>query len=295
MLRRLVSKKGSIVTTIGVLIGGIGVVAAMAAFGPSEPSRSDIAASKAYVHARYALEQASQAELPVTRAALDGVVAHIGATCPGILRGAPLDRPRHRGRPGSVALETPARDLLALEAYKGLETTLIRSQATSRREFVDAVDHLRWTDRKVTSLVHSIVDTEAGWLNGPLPDTCHDMKAWVASGYRRLTASTRRVPFGIQPISERVSNELIALGYRTRFPSRDLLQLLKRYQHSGEHFMNDRVEQLEVKMASTELQLLPEAMARIESALGLPRCRSSLLAHRHRARPNGSSLASGCR
>jgi hypothetical protein len=291
MRKRLLSPKLAIVATVVLLVAGVGIVIAVAAPRASLPTSRDSTATRTYLRACEVLEQRLQGELPASRAALDGFVAHLAKGCPGVLRGAPRGRPEHRGGPSGAVLETVPRDLLVLESYKGLEVTLLRSEGPAVREFVQTVHRVSWSDGKLTNLIRSIVHTEAAWLNGALPNACHDMSVWTASGYRKLPSSTKRLRFGVQPISEQVSAELVALGYRTRFPSRDVLGLLRRYEHPGQGLLGSDVEKLEAMIASSQLDLLSGAMARIERALGLPSCS---ITRRHGSGTGGLRLERRC-
>jgi hypothetical protein len=131
------------------------------------------------------------------------------------------------------------------------------------------VRSLAWSDRKVTSIIHAIVDTEAAWMNEVVPDVCRDIKTWTASGYRKLPARIQRIPFGIRPFPGRVVRELTAMGYGKRFPERDILQLLKNYEQSGEGITSASVEQLEIKMATKESEALQRGARRIDKAMSL--------------------------
>ena len=66
-----------------------------------------------------------------------------------------------------------------------------------------------------------------------------------------------------------MTRELVAMGYGKRFPERDILQLLKNYQHSSKGITSASVERLEIKMAARETELLQRATRRIEKAMSL--------------------------
>jgi hypothetical protein len=280
MLMRILSTRKAILVSVAALVAGIGAAAAVALHtsGPTvsdavptrakPPSVNDIRATKAYLNARYILEQAADAGLPGASNALDAFAAHMSRVCPNALRGAPGGSSIHH-RSGGTVFRPPARELLVVEIETGSLTTLLRSQSAERDEFIKKVRSLAWSDHKVTNIIHALVSTEAAWIKEAIPDACHDIKAWTASGYRKLPDRTQRIPFGIRPLPERVARELVAMGYGKRFPERDILQLLKNYQHSGEGITSASVEQLEIKNAAKETELLHGAARRIDKAMSL--------------------------
>jgi hypothetical protein len=286
MLKRILSMRRATLVAVAALVAGIGAAAAVAlhSSGPTvsdavatkakPPSVNDVRATKAYLNARNALEQAADAGLPRASNALDAFAAHMRGACPHALRGAPGGSSIHH-RSGGTVFRPAARELLVIEIETGLLTTLLRSQGAERDKFIKKVQSLAWSDHKVTNIIHALVNTEAAWIKEAIPDACHDIKAWTASGYRKVPAGAQRIPFGIRPFPERVARELVAMGYGKRFPERDILQLLKNYQHSSKGITSASVEQLEIKMAAKGIKLLQGAMVRIEKALGLPHYASS--------------------
>ena len=294
MLRRIFSAKLAVVVPVAALALGIGIAVALGAFRTSVSSEQDIAATRTYVHARYALEQMYQANVASVRAAAKAFSAGIRSNCAGVLKGAPESSWSSRGRRN--AFEAPAESELIRELTNAFDITLRQPSDHALRNFVDGVSHLSWSDRRITNLVQSFADTEAATLRRRLPAVCADMRAWVASGYRRLPVGPRRAEPRLEALRERLANDVVALGYRTGHPERTVLQVLKRYQSPSERLASSRVDQLEVKLGALEVKLWLRSMVQLELALGLPRCRSSLVAHRpQRARPTGPSLASGCR
>ena len=280
MLKRILSMRRATVVAVAVLVAGIGAAAAVALDSPGPtvsgavatrakpPSVNDIRATKAYLNARYMLEQAADSGIPGASNALDAFAAHMSRVCPNALRGAPGGSSIHH-RSGGTVFRPAARELLVVEIDTDLLTTLLRSQSTERDEFIKKVQSLAWSDHKVTNIIHALVNTEAAWITEAIPDACHDIKTWTASGYRKLPARTQRIPFGIRPLPERVVRELVAMGYGKQFPERDILQLLKNYQHSSEGVTSASVEQLEIKMAAKETELLQRVTRRIEEAVSL--------------------------
>ncbi len=265
-----------IVTVVALIV----VVAAVAlhSSGPSAsdavttkakpPSGNDVRATQAYLNARNMLERTTKAGLQGVSSALDAFAAHMSRVCPHALRGAPGGSSIHHRDDGTV-FRPAARELLVIEIETDLLRILLRSQKAERDEFIKKVRSLTWSDHKVTNIIHALVNTEATWMKETVPDACHDIRAWTASGYRKLPAGTRLIPFGIRPFPERVVSELVAMGYGKQFPERDILQLLKNYGHSSEGITSAIVEQLEIKMAAKEWEALQVVARRIDKAMSL--------------------------
>jgi hypothetical protein len=270
----------AIMIAVAVLVAGIGAAAAVALHtsGPAvsdavatrakPPSENDVRVTKAYLNARFMLEQAADTGLPDAGNALDAFAARMSRVCPNALRGAPGSSSIHH-RGGGTVFRPAARELLAGEIETSLLTIFLRSQSAERDEFIKKARSLAWSDHRVTNIIHAFVDTEAAWLKEAIPDPCHDIKAWTASGYRKLPTSTQRMPYGIRPFPERMVRELVALGYGRRYPERDILQLLKNYRHSDEGITSASVEQLEFKMAAKEWEALQAVARRIDKAMSL--------------------------
>jgi hypothetical protein len=286
-------KSAILLVSVGLAIG-IGVTVTLATRGTSTPSRDDVMATRLYLRARLALQQALAAGRPATSTALDAFVADVKSRCEGVLRGSP-SRHASTERLATKLRQPDGRDVLVGETYRGLELTLLRSQTAPRRAFVNAVDDLTWSDRKVTRLIHSIVTNEAAWLDEPVPDACHDMIVWVSSGYSNLPATLiRSLPIGERAIPEQTIHALAAMGYSARFPERDAIRLLSRYTRPGEPDISHRTEQVEIATAAHQLKLLTSAIYRAELVLGLPHC-SRLPAPNSRLKQTAAAGSTRCR
>lgn len=107
------------------------------------------------------------------------------------------------------------------------------------------------------------------------PAVCRDIRAWVASGYTRLPADVTRAtatPGG--DVEEELSEALAALGYRTRYPERAILQLLRPYQHQQDRVKSRQLEERERLLVADEMVVVRNATMRMESVLGLASVRN---------------------
>lgn len=135
----------------------------------------DIAATKAYIQADYALVHTARVNMLSGEAALEELRAKLGGECP---------------KAAAASPENEAAEKLSNEVIGAMSTVFIRADVQAVGSFTDAVGHLRWSNPKLTRKV----STYAGKLKAltvlAMPDVCGDVKAWASSGYRALPAST---------------------------------------------------------------------------------------------------------
>lgn len=262
--RRLVFRARYAVVGVIVILIAAGAIWAKADTGGSRITRNDQKATEAYIDARYALEKAMQEDLPATEAAVNRLVAQIRATCGGILRGAPGST----GSPKANASGQPlARSLLFLEADKDVEVAAIRSQLRPREKFANAALSLRWSRKTLTRIVDAVVQTEAAWLKYRAPDIYADAETWVKSGYHKVASGTTKARFGLRPIPRRVASELEQMGYSTRYPAQDVLQLLAHFEVSSDKAKAAAALNIEAVLARDDTLTLLGAQSQVESAL----------------------------
>jgi hypothetical protein len=259
-----------VIATAAIAVAAVAVIVNAANGGPSS-TKDDSSATRAYLQARYSFEQASEALLPEGRAAVDRLVAGMSAGCSGVLRNAPAENgviQRKQDEGGALRFST--RNLLLLEIATAVDVTLRGPGRPAIGSFVDTARQLRWSNRELTNIIHSFGNVEAARLRRRVPDLCHDIKAWVASGYRHVPANAEAAEPGVEGPEEELSNALSDLGCVTGYPQRSILQLLTPYQDSSEPTSN-RVGRLEAKVSAAESAILGKAVAQAERVLGLPR------------------------
>jgi hypothetical protein len=133
-------------------------------------------ATRSYLEADFALARAQATAYAADVTALDELTKRVGAECPGVAAHAP-----HEGRElEEMEVETATATIM-------VEFAPIREQ---RVRFVHVGRTLRWSNGKLTALVHRIVSAHAELLLAP-PNLCADWKGWVASGYSKLTPGSR--------------------------------------------------------------------------------------------------------
>jgi hypothetical protein len=220
------------------LVGGALSPAAAAPVAGSARS-GDAAATRAFVEANYALARAVVADLPSGRAALTSLVHQIAGSCPQAAAGSPEDGDSER---------------LSDEVIGALSVAVFHLDAPIVARFARAVAPLRWSNRRLTRMVGTYAAKLRGMATLAMPDLCGDVKAWTASGFHTLTAST--ASFDRRFLAVRIETEEVSPA------------LLKRYERPGEAAVMRRTGRLEGQLVEAEAQAVHD-WSRILDDLGL--------------------------
>ncbi|HEY2398553.1 MAG TPA: hypothetical protein VGH78_06130 [Solirubrobacteraceae bacterium] len=215
----------------GALAVGLGQTPALAA-------QSDVTATRSYIGANYALVQSASSVLGRARSAYRGVLARAQAQCPGAAASSP---------------QSPQSTQLSYEIIGAMVTAAVQTNVPSATAFVRAAEHLRWSNRRLTSTVHTYAANVNTMATLPHPDLCGDIKAWVASGYRTL--SPRTVSF-----DQRFEPAWVAIG--------NLPSGLAAYERPDERGLLNRTNQLESKLSDFESEAV-ETYGQLMNALGV--------------------------
>jgi hypothetical protein len=135
----------------------------------------DVAATRAYVKANYALVRAARAQLSAGQATIRSLVREITGECPAAAAQSPEDGDAEQ---------------LSDEVVGALYISIYRQDAASIRVFARAVSGLHWSNPKLTRVVKTYATKLEGVSTLKTPDVCSDVKAWAASGFRTLPEST---------------------------------------------------------------------------------------------------------
>jgi hypothetical protein len=273
-----VGRVGAIVVTAVVVIGAAVIAATLPPTdtdGHGKPRATgtltepgDLNATDGYLTARRAMVQALDVDLADGRTRMAAVVARIGAGCPGVLRDAPTEA---QASSGSRRNES----LLLYELLNALTVAQRRAGAKAVRRFVRAATAIKWHDPRVTNLVHALAHVEGERLRVALPAVCRDLKAWAATGYRRL-------PMDIalqmaEPDEEMLRKDARALGCTafvyTLAPEAAVLEALRRYQRRGAPVTAEELGRLESTVKSAEARLRRQELGQVLKRLGAPSSR----------------------
>jgi hypothetical protein len=253
------------------------------AHGESVAERSaNVAATHAYLLATNSYVEAQLASQPQDLAATEAAAAKIAGECPGVLTNAPpheevsefgLGRVRVPSQPGPSAREEGERNRqsrqlsdLKTELRLALEGSRAQSDREATAALVAVLTSLRWSNPEITFFVHIEAETVQEELDLPAPPVCADMQAWVASGYKTLSAASREAASRTEALLKRAF-ELIAIGTQTSIQS--LPKSLARYENA-----TDRALVRHTKALSERLQAgnhgQASLLARLQTTVGLP-------------------------
>jgi hypothetical protein len=167
--------------TIPILIASLALAmapaSALAKAGTkvTKAKKSDIAATKAYIAADYALVHTARTNMLAGEAALEELRNKIGAECPMAAAASP---------------ENEAAEKLSNEVIGTMGVAFIRSDTQAVAAFIDAVAPLHWSNPKLTRKAVTYAAKLKVLAALSAPDLCGDVRAWAASGYRTLRPST---------------------------------------------------------------------------------------------------------
>lgn len=159
--------------TLSATLAALGSCAAMlpvAALGAS-----DAATTEAYVRANYALVFTGHRDIPTAHARILALRQRLRSECPGVVAGSPQDE----------ASETLTWELIGAMTIAGYQPGL-----GAARKFSQAVAKLSWSNRSLTRAVRKYTRQGLAEVRTPPPDVCADLRAWKASGYTTLPATT---------------------------------------------------------------------------------------------------------
>jgi hypothetical protein len=264
--------------------------------GPSRSRKDDASSTTAYMQARYSLERTIEALLPVSRAAVDRVVIGFSMNCPDVLRKAPIENgigARQREEGGTLSLST--RNLLLLEIVTAIDVASHGASDTAIDRFANTVRELQWSDPRLTNLIHSFGNVEMAMLKRQIPNVCQDMKAWVASDYRKIPVSAEASEPNVETTGVALLSALRDFGCEIGYPQKSILQLLTPYQRSADE-LTSRVKRLEARIAVAESDFIGRAVAHAEHIVGLPGTRSGarLLSNSSKAKSSGRQPEGRC-
>jgi hypothetical protein len=180
---------------------------ATAPAGAKVPADSENAtATHAYLVAINTYEEAQLRNLPQSEMAIETLRAQIAGECPGVLAGAPGEQEQelvatslHAVSPVSPRVEgeqhrqSIQQEDLKLELAVALEGASAQPNREASEALVSALTPLRWSNATLALLVHLTVASTKEQLETPVLDVCADMRQWVASGFKTLSATSKDI------------------------------------------------------------------------------------------------------
>jgi hypothetical protein len=225
-------------------------------------TRSDAATTHAYLKATIDLRGAAMATEPDGLEAIGALAAQVNAECPGVLAGAP---PYVKGEKTNESEDEISQELLS--ATFGVEE---HAEHPAYARFEKTVQRLRWSNPKLTRLLHSLAIEQAKQSAIPSPELCADMKFWVASGYTAVSAGTKHFLHEM-----RVVSSITLIEPEPHEPATNFLNLnalvayrLKPYEDHADLLLARKALPAEAKLTDPALRPLLEAAGRVFVALG---------------------------
>ena len=221
--------KAPLLVLLATLASGVLPACALAASGA--------AATERYIQANYTLVKAGSAKLGAARAAMLGVQHRIEGECTKAAANSPQN-------PESTELSNEIIGAIVIAAY--------HTDVPAGESFVRAAGSLRWSNHALTSAVQSYVGKIKVLDKLAPPNVCADVRAWVASGYQTLPASTVRFDQEFMP-------NWVAIG--------ELPAQLGPYERPSEKAVLRRTNQLESQLTEFEAEDGVETWSQIMDAL----------------------------
>jgi hypothetical protein len=151
-------------------------------------------ATHAYLEAKLVERRATAAMALAGVQAIEAFAGQLRLECPNVLVGMP---PLARGQ-----LPSETQTEVADEVLVAVLGSVERVDHPALARFYDTVRHLRWSNRKLTRLLHSLALERDEQSALPPPPLCADLRFWVASGYTASSPQTHLYRERMRAISE---------------------------------------------------------------------------------------------
>ena len=142
---------------------------------PALAASGDAAATRSYIQADYALVHTARANLTTSEAALHKLRSQIAAECPQAAAGSPQDTDSEQ---------------LSNELVGAMTLAAIVPDVHAVAAFAHTVQGLHWSNATLTHQSQVLRGPPADALGSARPHVCADVRAWAASSYQTLSAST---------------------------------------------------------------------------------------------------------
>lgn len=204
-------------------------------------SSGDVATTRALARATDTLVRAASPDVHRGLAAAESYARQIINQCPNAAAGSPQNHESEQ---------------LDDELIGAMTTVGYRVAARPAATFARQVGGLRWSNHRLTRAVHTFATKLAGLTHLATPDVCGDIRAWAASGYQTVPAST--TAFVSQYLAITPEAEEVPL----------IISLAERYEVPSEIPVLRRVEHLETRLGEAEAAAV-ESYSRVIMALEL--------------------------
>ncbi len=205
---------------------------------PALASSADVSATRTYAQANYQLVQYGANRLGTAQKLIDGVLYKTKALCPKAAFNSP---------------QNPESTQLSNEVIGAMVLAALHAAAPEINAYLRVAERSRWSNHALTRKIHEYAGKLKTISRLAPPNLCGDVKAWAASGFRTLPASTVRFDQQFMP-------NWVALG--------EVPAPLKHYAGSNERALLKRTNALELRITDFEAGAV-ETWGDIMEALGL--------------------------
>lgn len=179
----------------------------------------DVASTHAYIRADYALARTSEAKVKPALASVSRYIHRIGQECPHAAAGSP---------------QNEESQLMSNEAAGALWSVAYGTAIGPIRTFAHRVRPLRWSNPRITALARGYSKSLLQLATLGLPDLCTDVRAWTASGFRTIPATTIRFDRYMEPIEAHAVPARLLVPYEQP-ADRPLIAIVSRLETKLEH------------------------------------------------------------
>lgn len=205
----------------------------------------DHAATAAYIRAARRLLSSAASHLAASESAASRAAEQIRQHCPGRLAAAPA----HHG-----ALET--------ELLGAVYAAAVAPDAAAERAYAHSLKRLSWSNARLTRLVATEAAQERARASLTVPAVCADARAWRASGFGAVPATTERFDRSFDAIAHAVE------------PQAAIRHDLRRYESTSERAELHRLATVEAHINEVLLGQWLTAASQARAWIGLTAPRS---------------------
>jgi hypothetical protein len=203
-------------------------------------SGGDVASTQAYLQANYALVRVARSHLATSEAGPLRVLAQVRRECPLAGAGSPQD---------------PQSTQMSDEVIGAMVISAAPPDRQAIKTFIRAVAGLSWSDRGLTRTVREYAGDLSTFLGLSAPNLCADVRAWAATGFHALPATTVAFVGKFMP-------SWVALGL--------VPKQLARFESAGARTLARRANTLEVALTDGEARAVEHWGAIMNELVILP-------------------------
>jgi hypothetical protein len=194
---------------------------------PALAAPADVATTRTYIQANYALVHYAAMRLGTARSLLDGVLNRARTDCPNAAAGSPQD-------PQSTMVSYEIIGAMVLAAYHAAQPEI--------NAYIRVAARSHWSSRTLTSSIHAYAGKLTTLSSLAAPNLCADIRAWATSGYKSLPASTVRFDQRFVPAWVALGEVPAQLASYERPDERGTLQRSSQFEEKLTNFEAEAVE-----------------------------------------------------